>query len=91
VSASRQGKELVLTFSNPRHNVGLKVMGSLGGVAAESAEAQLLHHADFNACNTFEQPDVIAPRPHPVRVQGSRVEMDLPPMSVATAVVQCSS
>ncbi len=88
VSASRQGKELVLTCVNPKHQGGIRVNCALRGATGVSAEAQLLHHADFNACNTFEQPDVVAPRRHPVGIEGSRVQMDLPPMSIATAIVR---
>jgi len=88
LSASRQGKELVLTCVNPKHQTGIRVNCGLGGATGVSGEAQLLHHADFNACNTFEQPDVVAPRRHAVRVEGSRIQMDLPPMSVATAIVR---
>ena len=53
VSASRKDNELVLTFVNPKDDVQMKVSCGLTGAKAASATAQLLSHADFNACNTF--------------------------------------
>jgi alpha-L-arabinofuranosidase len=50
--------------------------------------AQILHDPDFNACNTFENPDRIVPRSHPVTVEGSRVRLDLPMPSVATVTLR---
>jgi hypothetical protein len=49
-----------------------------------------LQDPDFNAGNTFAQPDRIVPRAHPVRVQAGGVEIDLPPLAVLTAMVRLS-
>ncbi len=62
VSASRQEKRLVLTCINPRHDSGMKVACSLSGAKATSGTGRILHDPDFNACNTFENPDRITPR-----------------------------
>lgn len=88
VSASRQGNELVATFVNPRHDQAMKVDCALLGSTAGSAEARVLHDADFNACNTFDAPDRIKPQGHAVSVNGSRLQMELPALSVATVRVR---
>jgi alpha-L-arabinofuranosidase len=61
----------------------MKVNCALVGAAAVSGQAQLLYHSDFNACNTFENPDLVTPKPHPVSVAGARVGVELPPISIA--------
>jgi alpha-L-arabinofuranosidase len=61
---------------------------SLEGAAAHSATARILHDADLNAANTFATPDRIVPRDHKISVEGGRIVMDLPPLSVATAGVR---
>jgi len=88
VSASRKDNELVLTFCNPKHDVEMRVDCALVGASAVSAKAQLLSHPDYNACNTFENPNVIVPKDHPVSVEGSRVRLNLPPISMSTAIVR---
>jgi alpha-N-arabinofuranosidase len=91
VSASRQGQEAVLTFVNPKHDSGMNVICSLSGAAAGSAKAQLLHDPDFNACNTFENPDRIVPRDHRVNVSGSGISLELPPLSIAAVTLHLAS
>ncbi|MBI4877857.1 MAG: alpha-N-arabinofuranosidase [Acidobacteria bacterium] len=88
VSASRQDNELVLTLINPRHDTPLKAACRLSSGRAASATARILHHENFNAANTFEQPDLVVPRPHAAAAEGSRVTIDLPPMSIVTASVR---
>jgi len=51
-------------------------------------KAEILHDADWNACNTFDNPNRVALRTHPVVVEGSKLRMDLPRLSVATVTVQ---
>jgi alpha-L-arabinofuranosidase len=88
VSASRKANTLVLTLINPKPDVALQVScGLVGATATASGKAQILAHADYNACNTFENPNVVVPKEHPVEVSGSRVRLDLPPVSMATVTV----
>jgi alpha-N-arabinofuranosidase len=88
VSASRKGQDLVVTLVNPKHDKSVKVNCELAGVKAESARAQVLHHADFNACNTFDRPNEIVPKNQVVGVQGSKIMTELPPLSIVTAIVR---
>jgi alpha-N-arabinofuranosidase len=87
VSASKSDKELVVTLVNPRHDVDLQVECTLKGVNPSPGNGQILHDAEWNACNTFDHPDRIAPKPLTLRVDGSQVHLDLPRLSVATAVL----
>jgi alpha-N-arabinofuranosidase len=88
VSASRQEKELALTCVNPKHDAGMKVACSLSGAKATSGSARVLYNLDLNACNTFEDPDRVVPRECSVNIDGAVVGLDLPPMSIVTAVLQ---
>jgi len=88
VSAAQGEKELVLSLVNPRHDVDLQVDCSLSHSAAKEGTAQILHADDFNAFNSFDRPDLIIPQPHRVTVEGSRVRMDLPRLSVATVILR---
>jgi alpha-N-arabinofuranosidase len=88
VSASRKDNELVLTFVNPKDDMHMRVNCGLTGAKAAAATAQLLSHADFNACNTFEKPSEVAPKAHAVSVEGSRLQLELPPISLASVAVR---
>jgi len=84
VSASKGNRQLVLTLVNPRNDADLQVECTLAGTSAKTGTAQILHDKDLNACNSFDQPDRVMPQSHPVQVSGSKVQIDLPRMSVAT-------
>ena len=66
----------------------MKVNCGLTGAKAASAKAQLLTHADYNACNTFENPNEVVPKQHPVTMDGSRLQLELPPISIAAVSVR---
>ena len=87
-SASVKDQELVLSLVNPRVGTDLQVECTLSRGTAKEGQAQILHDADFNAYNSFDHPDRIVPQPHPVRVEGSTIRMDLPSMSVATVLLR---
>ncbi|MGO9272596.1 MAG: alpha-N-arabinofuranosidase [Terriglobia bacterium] len=87
-SASRQANQVVVTLVNPRHDTDLDVQCFLRGVAVRQGDAQILHDEDFNACNTFDNPNLIVPRDHPVTVEGSHLHVTVPRMSVTTATLQ---
>jgi alpha-L-arabinofuranosidase len=90
VSASIAGHELVLSFVNPRHDTDVDITCSLPGISAKSGSAQILHDPDWNACNTFDNPDRLTPQPHAVTVEGNALKLDLPRMSVVTATLSIS-
>jgi len=84
VSASTKNGTVLLSLVNPFPDQDLEIQCSLRGAPAKDATALLLHDADWNACNSFDAPDHVVPKPHPVKVEGSMVRLDLPRMSVAT-------
>jgi alpha-L-arabinofuranosidase len=87
-SASKGDDQLIASFVNPRTDADWSIDCELRGVSAKSASGQILHDADWNACNTFDNPDRIAPRSLNVKVDGGRLRFDLPRMSVATITLQ---
>ena len=88
VSASKAQNELVVSFVNPRHDADFEIDCALQGSTAKEAKAQILHDPDWNACNTFENPNRLLPQTHAVALDGSRLRMDLPRLSVATVNVK---
>ncbi len=87
-SASKSDGQLVVSLVNPRADADWQIDASLRGASPKSATAQILHDPDLNACNSFDQPDRLTPRSHRVRVEGGRLLLDLPRLSVATVTVQ---
>jgi alpha-N-arabinofuranosidase len=88
VSASRRDGALVLTLVNPKLNEGVGLTCGLNRGSVRSAKARTLQHSDMNACNTFERPDTVVPREQAVKAAGSRIEIELPPLSVTTVEAQ---
>ena len=89
-SASRQGRELVITFVNPRHDTGVRLSCRLVGASASGAAGRVLHHDDFNACNSFDHPNSIVPGAQSVTTSGNTISLDLPPLAICTTTVQLS-
>src|SRR6266700_85722 len=88
VSASKSDKQIVLSFVNSRSDAGIQVDCTLAGSSAKAGTAQILQDHDLNAYNSFEQPNRVTPQPHPVQVNGSKIQIDLPRLSVATVTLQ---
>jgi alpha-N-arabinofuranosidase len=87
VSASKAANELVITFVNPRHDADFEIDCTIQGSTGREAKAQILHDPDWNACNTFDNPNRIVLQPQPVALKGSKLKMDLPRLSVATVTL----
>ena len=87
VSASTKNGVVVLSLLNPFPDQDLEIQCALRGATAKDAIALLLHDADWNAYNSFDAPDHVIPKPHPVKVEGSTVRLDLPRLSVATVTL----
>jgi len=88
MSASKSGGELVVSWVNPSSSNDVEVDCTLRGVTAKSGTARILHHPDMNAFNSFDQPDMLTPKPHDIAVQGSHVRLTAPALSVITATLQ---
>jgi alpha-N-arabinofuranosidase len=87
LSASKQGNEMVVTLVNPRHDMAMDVDCALRGAVAKSASAKILHDADINAYNSFDNPDKVTIKRHEVAVNGAGFRITLPAMSVATVTL----
>ncbi len=90
MSASKSGPELIVTFVNPSSTSDLDVDCVLRGFAAKTGSAQVLHHTDLNAYNGFDHPDLLTPKPHELAVEGSRLRLTAPALSIITATIQAA-
>jgi len=88
VSASKSDKQIVLSFVNQRSDAGIQADCTLVGSSVKAGTAEILHDNDLNAYNSFEQPNRVTPQVHPVQVNGSKIQIDLPRLSVATVTLQ---
>jgi alpha-N-arabinofuranosidase len=87
-SASKGDGQLIASFVNPRTDTDWAIDCELKGVSVKAATAQILQDPDWNACNTFDNPDRVIPRSLNVQVEGGRLRFDLPRMSLATITLQ---
>jgi alpha-L-arabinofuranosidase len=90
VSASKKGGELVVSFVNPSATADVDIDCALRGFTAKSGSAQILHNPDLNACNTFDNPEALIPKSHKIGVEGGRLKLTAPALSVITAKVEGS-
>jgi alpha-N-arabinofuranosidase len=87
-SASRQGSEVIVTLVNPHHDSDMQVDAEIRGATPRQGRAEILHDPDINAYNSFDNPNRVVIRPHPVGVENGRIRLALPAMSVATVTLQ---
>ena len=88
IQTSAQGNQTIVTFVNPRHDTDMQVDCALRGVNARQGRAQILHDSDLNAYNSFDNPDRITIKPHPVTVEAGRIGIALPALSIVTVTVE---
>ena len=88
LSASRQGSDVVVTLVNPRYDADMQVDCEIRGATPRQGRAEILHDPDINAYNSFDNPNRVVIRPHPVAVENGRIRVALPAMSVATVTAQ---
>ncbi len=82
VSASRDDRTCVITLVNPDPEADTNVVLRPRGERIASCAANILHHPDMNAHNSFDHPDTITPSTHPAAISGESVSVVLPPLSV---------
>jgi len=88
ISATKAEGKLVVSLVNPRDSEEATAECVLHGVTPRKVTARILHHADRNAANSFDAPDTITPKEFPARIQDGMLIVDLPPLSVVTAIVE---
>lgn len=81
-SASHRDGRYTLTLSNLSHAEDQEVFIPLPAAAAE-AEGMVLYGKDFRACNTFDEPDLVAPRFLSLHADRDGLRLDLPAAGVA--------
>src|SRR2546423_7707896 len=86
-SASSGGGQLVLSWVNPMTDKDFEIDCAVRGLTPKCGSASVLHDSDWNAFNSFQAPDRVVPKAHAIRVENSRVQLELPRMSVVTAVL----
>jgi alpha-N-arabinofuranosidase len=87
VSASKSDGQLVVSFVNPRHDADLQIDCRIQGVAEQAGTAQILHDADPNAYNSFDAPNRLTPQSHPIQVDSTGIQLNLPRLSIVTAAL----
>jgi alpha-N-arabinofuranosidase len=84
ISASRNGNDIVVTLVNPRTATDVHADCSFTGATPTGITAQILHHPDMNAYNSFDDPLKIAVKPYAFNVETGRLRVDVPAMSIVT-------
>jgi len=88
-SASRNGKTVTLTATNPDlKEPRLTEVVLRGSARIASATASVLTNPDMHAHNTFEQPNAVQLKKQTVDVQGDRLTITVPPASVSSITIQ---
>jgi alpha-N-arabinofuranosidase len=89
-SASLKGKTLFITLTNTHAEDGVAVtIHLLGGAAAVEGTARVLA-GEIHAHNTFDEPELVCPRPLDIDASGPSFTLTLPPASVVAAEVSLS-
>jgi alpha-N-arabinofuranosidase len=86
-SVDAQGKlHITMTNTNPNKDIAVKVQ--IGGLKAGSVTGRYLQGSVMNAHNTFENPNVVAPKEFcGAKVAGEALEVVMPKMSVVVLEV----
>lgn len=89
-SASRNGNGVIhVSLVNTSPNDSVQVDCRLDGVTASSVKGRLLTTPAINACNTFENPDLVKPVEwNEATLKKNRLQATLPPKSVAVLALQ---
>lgn len=90
ISASQKTGRMAISLVNASCTQDQRVECVIGAKAPRSVQAFILHDADLNAYNAFQNPGRVAPKSHPVRMEGSVLGVDVPRLSVLTITAQVS-
>ena len=87
-SASRHGKELIITVVNPSVKDALSAQINIHGAKASSGEATILTAADIHARNTFEDRNAVTPKTQKIEATGSALTFRFPAASLTKLTIQ---
>ncbi|MFO7324753.1 MAG: alpha-L-arabinofuranosidase C-terminal domain-containing protein [Pseudomonadota bacterium] len=79
---------LVLSLTNVDPHQPAAIEVSLDGVAAGSVSGEVLTGPKVDSINTFEDPQVVVPRPLAATLEGGRLKVTLEPKSVNVLVIR---
>jgi alpha-L-arabinofuranosidase len=82
VAARGKDGKIWLALSNLDPNRPADIAINMPGVSAKAAIGEVLSAKRFDAINTFDAPDVVAPRPISFKASGGKLVLNLPPHSV---------
>ena len=82
-SASRRGKEIVVSAVNPSVKEAVEAEVVLLGASAREGRMRVLSSPDIHDHNTFDAPRAVEPREVKVRARGDRFSVTFPPASVS--------
>jgi alpha-N-arabinofuranosidase len=88
VSASRTDRKLVVSLVNPSVSTAVTAHCSLQGFIGVRASGQMMHSDDLNAYNSFDRPDLLHPAAFSPVLEGAKLTVELPPLSVSTVTVE---
>jgi alpha-L-arabinofuranosidase len=88
IAAKDTSGKLLLEITNLDPNESVDIEASLGNLSAKSAVAQTLTAPKVDSVNTFEQPNVVAPKTVPAKVQGNKLSLRLEPKSVTVVAIE---
>ena len=80
-SASRSGKQLTLTVTNPSLDQAREAEIAIRGATAQSARATTLAASDVHAHNSFDAPREVEPKTEALNLRGGLVVHRFPPAS----------
>ena len=82
---------VTLTVINKGARSPVEATVALPSLQIESVRARQMSAPALGACNTFDDPDTIAPRATETRVQGDSALVTLPPASVTALSIRLIS
>jgi alpha-L-arabinofuranosidase len=82
IAAKDASGKLWLEITNLDPENPVKIEADLAGMTVKSAAGETLTAPAVDSVNTFETPNTIAPKPIPVKVQGSKLTLKVEPKSV---------
>ena len=88
VSASKSSGSMLVTLVNQQPNQAVDVALRLEGGRAAGAKSTILSGPSARAQNTFDQPDLVAPKPAPVSLVDRGIRPTVPPHSVQAVQVR---
>jgi alpha-N-arabinofuranosidase len=87
-SASLKGKALSLTLTNPSLDSPLVANIGISSGSVTDGRGTVLTHSDMTARNTFENPENVKPKAHPVSIQGKGVQVSIPQHAIVLMELQ---